>query len=373
MIAFDELFEFLRETEITCDNFNEQSEEQEAIILFLNELKSSIVDLSLSLKHRINAPDDVTEQDILKKIINKKESLELILRKKRDNFLADVHSGGGSLSPLIFSTRTNDGDLSSSVNLTNCDGQGHSSVHNPTGEPPPSASAQPNNKDATTYAKAPTSHSASSIRVDATLNISSKVNAVDKEQQPPSHSLPPCATRGGNKEESSLNGEKAPTEQESFSKENLAAATAQSERKASYDGVETLSDQVLKEWSEQIDEYDNLLYEYSFAFKKNDLHKKMKSRKNMNKSGENIDEELCLLAQEMKENVLTYRDIIVEDNRMLEESANKQSSNLDNITDVYKKTKKMGQSNSISFFMSLFIIAASALLFVLTFFVILIL
>ncbi|GAB64447.1 hypothetical protein PCYB_011800 [Plasmodium cynomolgi strain B] len=360
MIAFDELFEFLREAEITCDHFNEQIEEQETIILFLNELKSCINDLSLSLKHRINTPDDITEQDILKKVINKKESLEWILRKKRDNVL------GG----------TNHGDVSSSANRTNCDAHGNSDVDYPTGETPPSVAAQPNNADATTYAKGPTSPSPSRNSVSATWDTYSKVNVAEKHPTP-SHSLPPCATRGYNKVEPSLNGEKVPAEHESLSREDPpAAANAaesvadQSERK-SCDVVETLSDEVLKEWSEQIDEYDNLLYEYSFAFKKKDLHKKIQSRKNMNKSGENIDEELCLLAQEMKENVLTYRDIIVEDNRMLEQSANKQMSNLDNITDVYKKTKKMGQSKNISFFVSLLIIAVSALLFVLTFFVIL--
>ncbi|ANQ05879.1 Uncharacterized protein PCOAH_00001100 [Plasmodium coatneyi] len=342
MIAFDELFEFLREAEITCDNFNEQNEEQEAIILFLNELKSYIADLSLSLKHRINAPDDITEQDILKKIINKKESLEWILRKKRDNFLGGVHSGGNS-SPLIFAKGTNHDDLSSS------------GVENPTGESP----------------LVPPLNRTRQKSVGTTSDTSLEVNAAEKEDQIPSHSLT-CSTRGYNKVEPSLNGEKVPTEYEAPSKEDPAAA-AQSERKESYDGVETLNDEILKEWSEQIDEYDNLLYEYSFAFKKNDLHKKMKSRKNMNNADENIDEELCLLAQEMKENVLTYREIIVEDNRMLEQSANKQLSNLDNITDVYKKTKKMGQNKSISFFVSLLIIAVSALLFVLTFFVILIL
>ncbi|KMZ95856.1 hypothetical protein PVMG_03930 [Plasmodium vivax Mauritania I] len=337
MIAFDELFEFLREAELTCDNFNEQVEEQEAIILFLNELKLYIADLSLSLKHKINASDDVTEHDILKKIINKKESLEWVLRNKRDAFLGEDHSGGSS-SPLICVEGANRG-----------------------------------------------------VNADA----SSKVSSLEKEHPTPSHSLSFTTQRYNNVEPSPTGGE-APNEQEFPAKESPAKespakefpakespakeppskeppATAQLERNESYDQVETLNDEVLKEWSEQIDEYDNLLYEYSFAFKKNDLHKKMEFQKNMNKSGENIDEELCLLAQEMKENVLTYRNIIVEDNRMLEQSANKQLSNLDNITDVYRKTKKMGQSKSISFFVSLLIIAASALLFVLTFFVILIL
>ncbi|CAA9986175.1 conserved Plasmodium protein, unknown function [Plasmodium knowlesi strain H] len=368
MIAFDEIFEFLREAEITCDNFNEQNEEHESIILFLNELKSYITDLSLSLKDRINAPDDITEQDILKKIINKKESLEWILRRNRDNFLGGVHSEGIS-SPLIFGKGTNHDDLSSSTNRANPDDRGkdgnydirgNSDVDNPTGETlPPRASAQMNNECATTSEKVPPTQHAMGKNVGGISDTCSKANVVQKDHQTPSHSLS-CAKRGYNKVE------------ESLSKEDQDAPV-QSERKESYDGAESLNDEVLKEWSEQIDEYDNLLYEYSFAFKKNDWHKKMKSRKNMNKSGENIDEELCLLAQEMKENVLTYRDIIVEDNMMLEQSANKQRSNLDNITDVYKKTKKMGESKNISFFVSLLIIAASALLCVLTFFVILIL
>ncbi|EUD66632.1 hypothetical protein C922_02953 [Plasmodium inui San Antonio 1] len=364
MIAFDEIFEFLREAEITCDHFNEQSEEQEAIILFLNELKSYIADLSLSLKHRINASDDITEQDILKKIINKKESLEWILRKKRDNFVGDVPSGGRS-SPLICAGGRNHGDVSNSAKRAKCDVDGNSGVDSPTGEPSPSGAA-------TTYPEGPISQSPSRSSVGETCDTSSKVNAAEKKEHPPPSQNLPCATPGCNKVEPSLKGEKIATEEEFLSKEDPATASP-SELSLRSSGVETLNDEILKEWSEQIDEYDNLLYEYTFAFKKKDLHKKMESRKNMNNSGENIDEELCLLAQEMKENVLTYRDIIVEDNRMLEQSANKQMSNLDNITDVYKKTKKMGQSKSISFFVSLLIIFVSALLFVLTFFVILIL
>ncbi|KOB87566.1 hypothetical protein PFDG_03843 [Plasmodium falciparum Dd2] len=90
MIVFDELFEFLREVEITCDNFKEEEEEKEKIILFINELNSYINDLSLSLKGKINNSDDLTDHDILKKIIYKKEALEKAIKNEKDNFKRDA-------------------------------------------------------------------------------------------------------------------------------------------------------------------------------------------------------------------------------------------------------------------------------------------
>ncbi|ETW50299.1 hypothetical protein PFMALIP_01721 [Plasmodium falciparum MaliPS096_E11] len=70
----------------------------------------------------------------------------------------------------------------------------------------------------------------------------------------------------------------------------------------------------------------------------------------------------------MKENVLTYRDIIKEDNTTLEKSANKQNLTIDSMTDVNKKTQKMTKNKNISFFVSLLIIATSVVLFIFTFF-----
>ncbi|ETW31505.1 hypothetical protein PFFCH_01103 [Plasmodium falciparum FCH/4] len=75
----------------------------------------------------------------------------------------------------------------------------------------------------------------------------------------------------------------------------------------------------------------------------------------------------------MKENVLTYRDIIKEDNTTLEKSANKQNLTIDSMTDVNKKTQKMTKNKNISFFVSLLIIATSVVLFIFTFFVIILL
>ncbi|EAA17867.1 hypothetical protein [Plasmodium yoelii yoelii] len=77
MIEFDELFELLKEIEISCDKFNEEDKEKEKIILFLNDLNSYISDISHSLKVKTNK---ISEIDILKKIISKKEKLENVLK-----------------------------------------------------------------------------------------------------------------------------------------------------------------------------------------------------------------------------------------------------------------------------------------------------
>lgn len=137
---------------------------------------------------------------------------------------------------------------------------------------------------------------------------------------------------------------------------------------------ELIKDNLIKEWGNQIDEYDNLKYEFTYEYKKIEFQKKLDKRKNVNAfKDDNIDDELCLLAQEMKENVLAYRQILVDDNKTLEVSATKQANNIDSILNVNKKTKKMGSNHSISFFLSLIIIGVSILLFIFTFFVIILL
>ncbi|GAW78945.1 hypothetical protein, conserved [Plasmodium gonderi] len=369
MISFDEIFEFLREAEITCDNFNEQREEQEKIILFLNELKSYIADFSISLKQNVNSYEDVTEIDILKKIITKKESLEHVIRKEIDNYVpTNILKNNISISSAYFKEyytfpdpiNTNLRSISEEQSLNEI-------------------SPGLNVVKSISRVKGDILNQSKDINLDVTSNLPSNLNS----ECGIILTIPPLVeekeTTEGSKTEISRRiqinvqaEEVVHTNQEKTKNEKIT--TQSSGKEEIYDGIEILKEEVLKEWSEQIDEYDNLLYEYSFAYKKKDLEKKIETRKSMNKSGdENVDEELCLLAQEMKENVLTYREIIVQDNQMLEQSAHKQLTNLDNISHVHKNLKQMGKSQNISFFMSLIIIVVSVLLFMFTFFIILIL
>lgn len=133
-----------------------------------------------------------------------------------------------------------------------------------------------------------------------------------------------------------------------------------------------LSDDTIREWSKQIDKYDNLLYKHSYEYKKNDILKQVNTHiKKQDVSNEDVYDELCLLAQEMKENLLTYQEILNEDNKVLEDTANKQLLNIDTISEVSKKTKQLNQNKNISFFVSLLIIIVSVLVFMLTFIVVL--
>ncbi|SOV12853.1 conserved Plasmodium protein, unknown function [Plasmodium gaboni] len=374
MIVFDELFEFLREVEITCDNFKEEEEEKEKIILFINELNSYINDLSLSLKGKINNPDDVTEHDILKKIIYKKETLEKAIKNEKDNFKRDekikekeinneedgVNGHTNNIKNNNVDDKNYDND-DNTLNISN-DKMNLSYKDNDTND----FKCHSNNKiliESNEQIKNEYNNNSINCQKKGELSNTCNDNMIKK------NSLDENKTNDGpydilNKKDDNENDiNNAHNNNNNNNKNN--------------DNIEILKDDIIKEWGEQIDEFDNLLYEHTLAYKKKDFFKKIekkKKKKNVDFSqGNMIDEELCLLAQEMKENVLTYRDIIKEDNTTLEKSANKQNLTIDSMTDVNKKTKRMTRNKNISFFVSLLIIATSAVLFIFTFFVIILL
>ncbi|SCN62090.1 conserved Plasmodium protein, unknown function [Plasmodium chabaudi chabaudi] len=322
MIEFDELFELLKEVEISCDNFNEENKEKEKIILFLNDLNSYINDISYSLKVKTNKTYKISEIDILKKIISKKERLENVIKnsnKEKKHILfkkinnidwEDKHDDTSLSSPsLLNETAT----LEKNVNTSKAD-----------------INQEKEEKEG------------EEILLSPKRDTPKKEMSDDKQ-----NNILPNSDRTNNS--NNVNFKK-------------------------FEEVELIKDNLIKEWGSQIDEYDNLKYEFSYEYKKMEFQKKLDKRKNINTvEDDNIDDELCLLAQEMKENVLAYRQILTEDNKTLEISANKQVNNIDSILDVNKKTKRMGSNQSISFFLSLIIIVVSMLLFMFTFFVIILL
>ncbi|SBS81411.1 conserved Plasmodium protein, unknown function [Plasmodium malariae] len=406
-IEFEEIFEFLREIEISCDSFNECKEKKENIIVFLNELKSYIDDISISLKERINHPDNVTTQfDILKKIINKKEVLENVIIKEKeqfkfvcqqhreestyykDDYLVNfANDRSNNVSPNEYSVHEDPPfDV---VNLcSQMDVQGISSETNNNIKNASYSSLTYCIKEASLlhhidensivereYLLNNEMEKFEDIKEKDKTNSRSDKIINNKEN---SHMQEKKVKEAGGvemkKEEHKYyeNGQKQ-ISQMLLHKSEKDVNKKSNNIKSLDDNIEIVKDDIIKEWSEQIDDYDNLIHEYSFEYKKMGFQKKNEKRKNNNMSDENIDEELCLLAQEMKENVLTYREIIIEDNRTLEKSANKQALNIDSLTDVNKRTKSMSKNQSISFFISLIIILISALLFMFTFFIILIL
>ncbi|SOV21908.1 conserved Plasmodium protein, unknown function [Plasmodium sp. DRC-Itaito] len=372
MIVFDELFEFLREVEITCDNFKEEDEEKEKIILFINELNSYINDLSLSLKGKINNPDDVTEHDILKKIIYKKETLEKAIKNEKDNFKRDEkikekeinneEDGVNGHTNNIKNNNVDDKNYDNDDNTLNIS----------------------NDKMNLSYKDDDTNdfkcHSNNKILIESNEQIKNEYNNNSINCQKKGELSNTCndnMIKKNSLDENTTNGGPYDIINKKDDNENDINNTHNNNNNKNNDNIEILKDDIIKEWGEQIDEFDNLLYEHTLAYKKKDFFNKIekkKKKKNVDFSqGNMIDEELCLLAQEMKENVLTYRDIIKEDNTTLEKSANKQNLTIDSMTDVNKKTKRMTRNKNISFFVSLLIIATSAVLFIFTFFVIILL
>ncbi|SPJ09600.1 conserved Plasmodium protein, unknown function [Plasmodium sp. DRC-Itaito] len=370
MIVFDELFEFLREVEITCDNFKEEEEEKEKIIIFINELNSYINDLSLSLKGKINNSDDVTDHDILKKIIYKKEALEKAIKNEKDNFQRDAkmkekvnnneedgineHTNNIKNDHINDKNYNNDGKGDNTFNICN-DKMNLSYKDDDTND----LNYHPNNKRSIGSNKEiKNEHNNNSINGEKEDELSITCNDnIIKKNSADENITNDCSYNINNKK---------------VNNENDINNTHDNNN----DNIEILKDDIIKEWGEQIDEFDNLLYEHTLAYKKKDFFKKIEKKKKKNRDflqGNTIDEELCLLAQEMKENVLTYRDIIKEDNTTLEKSVNKQNLTIDSMTDVNKKTQKMARNKSISFFVSLLIIATSVVLFIFTFFVIILL
>ncbi|CXI77680.1 conserved Plasmodium protein, unknown function [Plasmodium berghei] len=323
MIEFDELFELLKEIEISCDNFNEENKEKEKIILFLNDLNSYINDISHSLKVKTNKTYKISEIDILKKIISKKERLENVLKncntEKKHILFKKINNIGWEVK--------HDGASLSNQSLIN-----------------------------------------QNAILERNLNINEKdMNINHDKENKQSESILFSEKRGIQKKEISND------KQNNILSHNDKVNNNNSNLKK-FDDCELIKDNLIKEWGNQIDEYDNLKYEFTYEYKKIEFQKKLDKRKNVNAfKDDNIDDELCLLAQEMKENVLAYRQILVDDNKTLEVSATKQANNIDSILNVNKKTKKMGSNHSISFFLSLIIIGVSILLFIFTFFVIILL
>ncbi|KEG03531.1 hypothetical protein YYE_01555 [Plasmodium vinckei vinckei] len=299
MIEFDELFELLKEVEISCDNFNEENKEREKIILFLNDLNSYINDIAYSLKVKTNKTYKISEIDILKKIISKKERLENVIKnsnKERKHILFK------KINNIDWEDKHDDTSLSSPFLL---------------------------NENTT---------------LEKNLNTSKpdiKINQ-DKEEKE-SEEILFSTKRDTPKKEISND------KQDNILPNNDTTNNSNNLNFKKHEEIELISDSLIKEWGSQIDEYDNLKYEFSYEYKKMEFQKKLDKRKNINTvEDDNIDDELCLLAQEMKENVLAYRQILTEDNKTLEISANKQVNNIDSILDVNKKTKKMG-SNQITY------------------------
>ncbi|CRG98438.1 conserved Plasmodium protein, unknown function [Plasmodium relictum] len=383
MIEFDEIFEFLREVEITCENFNEKDEEKEKIILFINELKSYIDDFSNSLREKINKSSDITELDILKKIINKKNCLENLISQEKNNFnnfkqksILHNNSNIDSLSNDMNNSYTNHDNLNSdninnyinTRNMNNVDNTINVADNN-------SNINVQNAKEVKNYFDNINYNFIKNCNKEFSYNnindiITKTETNKEKEEKKKSISFNLNNINENNRNEYNSKEEEQ-IEEEIISKNSKKTLFPdENVYTTNLENYKILKDDIIKEWSEHIDEYDNLIYEHTFEYKKNNVRKKMEKKKNINFSNENIDEELCLLAQEMKENVLTYRDIIVEDNKTLEKAAGKQLQNLDALADVNKKTKKMNESKNISFFLSLIIIAISILLFMLTFFVI---
>ncbi|ETW62516.1 hypothetical protein PFMC_01708 [Plasmodium falciparum CAMP/Malaysia] len=376
MIVFDELFEFLREVEITCDNFKEEEEEKEKIILFINELNSYINDLSLSLKGKINNSDDLTDHDILKKIIYKKEALEKAIKNEKDNFKRDAkikekvinneeggvnkHTNNINNDNMNDKNYDNDGKGDNTFNICN-DKKNLSYKDDDIND----LTCHPNNKisiGSNEEIKNEYNNNLINGEKKDELSITCNDNML-KKNVVDENITNDCSYNINNKKDNNENDINNTNNNNNNSNNN--------------DNIEILKDDIIKEWGEQIDEFGNLLYEHTLAYKKKDFFKKIekkKKKKNLDFLQENtIDEELCLLAQEMKENVLTYRDIIKEDNTTLEKSANKQNLTIDSMTDVNKKTQKMTKNKNISFFVSLLIIATSVVLFIFTFFVIILL
>ncbi|ETB62239.1 hypothetical protein YYC_00852 [Plasmodium yoelii 17X] len=316
MIEFDELFELLKEIEISCDKFNEEDKEKEKIILFLNDLNSYISDISHSLKVKTNK---ISEIDILKKIISKKEKLENVL--KNCNTKNEHEDTSSNNSPFINGAVILERNLSMGEKRMNTD-QGKQDEEDEEGK-----------RD-------------ESVLFLEKRDNPKKENSNDEQNNTLSHNYKVDNNNNNNNNSNFVK----------------------------FENCELIKDSLIKEWGNQIDEYDNLKYEFTYEYKKIEFQKKLDKRKNTNTfKDDNIDDELCLLAQEMKENVLAYRQILVDDNKTLEVSATKQANNIDSILDVNKKTKKMGSNQSISFFLSLIIIAVSILLFIFTFFVIILL
>ncbi|SOV75082.1 conserved Plasmodium protein, unknown function [Plasmodium sp. gorilla clade G3] len=386
MIVFDELFEFLREVEITCDNFKEEEEEKEKIILFINELNSYINDLSLSLKGKINNSDDVTDHDILKKIIYKKETLEKAIKNEKDNFKRDTkmkekvinneeygvngHTNNIKNINMDDKNYNNDGIDDNTFNICN-DKMDLSYKDDGTND----LKCLPNNKRSIgSNEEIKNEYNNNSINCEQKDELSITCNDnIIKKNSVNENITNDCSYNIINKKDNNQNDINTTHNNNNNNNNN----NDNNKNNKNNDNIEILKDDIIKEWGEQIDEFDNLLYEHTLAYKKKDFFKKIekkKKKKNLDFLQENtIDEELCLLAQEMKENVLTYRDIIKEDNTTLEKSANKQNLTIDSMTDVNKKTQKMTRNKNISFFVSLLIIATSVVLFIFTFFVIILL
>ncbi|SCD22368.1 conserved Plasmodium protein, unknown function [Plasmodium ovale] len=371
MIEFDEIFEFMKEVEMTCENFNERKEGKEKIILFIYELKTYINDISDSLREKLNQPNEEIEFHILKKIINKKEKLENAIAEKEWYSLMKTTGEG------VPNNISHDNVLHC-IHGTQCVKCARSDT---TKDEYPSINGKwYTESDETNYRKR--SHACDKKgeywgykTEDGSSN--SGVHFVDDLPQGDNvkgptlieNSVKDYAEKNDHEGNKKWGMDSAPCNLQVESGEE----TSREKKINLAENIELLKDDVIKEWSEQIDEYDNLIYEFTFAYKKEGIRKKIEKRKSLNSFDGDIDEELCLLAQEMKENVLTYRQIITDDNKALEESANKQLHNIDSLTDVNIRTKKMNTGANISFFLSLIIIAISALLFMFTFFIILIL
>ncbi|SBT75178.1 conserved Plasmodium protein, unknown function [Plasmodium ovale] len=372
MIEFDEIFEFMKEVEMTCENFNEKKEGKEKTILFILELKTYINDISDSLREKLNQPNEEIEFHILKKIINKKEKLENVIAEKEWYSLGKT-KGEGVLNNV------------SHADVLHCL---HSTQHvkcarNDTtkDEYPPTNDKWYTESDENNCRKR--SHACDKKgeywehKTEDGGGSNSGVHFVDDFPQGDNvkgptlmgNSVKDYAEKNDHEGNKKWRMDSAPLNLQVKNGEG----TSGEKKKNHSESVELVKDDVIKEWSQQIDEYDNLIYEFTFAYKKEGIRKKIEKRKSINSFDGDIDEELCLLAQEMKENVLTYRQIITDDNKALEESANKQLHNIDSLTDVNLRTKKMNTGANISFFLSLIIIAISALLFMFTFFIILIL
>ncbi|CRG98074.1 conserved Plasmodium protein, unknown function [Plasmodium gallinaceum] len=385
MIEFDEIFEFLREVENTCDNFNEEEEENEKIILFINELKSYINDFSNSLKEKINKSSGTTELDLLEKINNKKKSLEKIILKEKNNFNNIKKKG-------ILYNNDNISNLSNDINnnCMNYDNLNNDTINNymtnnNSNNVDNTKNIEDNNSNLTIKNVEDVKNHFDEVNYNSLKNCNENfsynndINNIiiktkkNKEKEETKKSI---SFNLNNINMSNLNGYnniKGVKIEEEITSENSKKTLLTDEEKiytTNLENCQILKDDIIKEWSNHIDEYDNLLYEYTYEYKKNHVRKKMEKKNKINFFSENIDEELCLLAQEMKENVLTYREIIIEDNKTLEKAASKQLQNIDALEDVNKKTKKMNEGKNISFFLSLLIIAISILLFILTFFVI---
>lgn len=368
MDMYDEKYEFLIEVERMCNSFPKEKEsmDEEKMIVFINELKSYIDDLSYSFRDQINeSSTDLEELHILQRIVDTKENAERYLIEKSLNYKQTNHDTSKEMKDhpptLNIDDQRNTEFAEEELRKDTDHGNNVSHMNN---------DMVRRNKDALLFEETKNNENPEAYLNKGNQNTKDLWNTSSESY---------VQSRNKLKEENK-NVSFEIKKQDHFDS-SLGVQVCQEEASDILES-DMIPMEMIEEWSNQIDAYDNLIYEYTCEYKKNSVKKRIehKNRKkkggllnaNLNNSSkENIDDELCLLAKEMKENVLIYRQILNEDNKFLEETASKQVAQLETMNDVSKKTKSMNQNKSISFFLSLIIIAISILLFMLTFFVIL--